>query len=95
MVEENKIKPRKQRISGITMIIILTILLSSSYYFGIIEGKNNARVELCKEIGGFYGYNEKTNEKGCFNATILEIENNYNLNDVYKNPGNTQKEGID
>lgn len=76
MAEET---PRNPRISGITTIIIITLLLSSSYYFGIVEGKNNGKIELCESMGGFYGFDDKTDIKGCFNTSLLESKPNYDF----------------
>ena len=68
MTDEKTKKP----ISKWVMIIILTAMLFTSYYLGIVEGNNNGKIELCKDMGGVYAVNTDTKTKMCYNSSVVD-----------------------
>ena len=62
----------KKRPSKWMLILLFAVMLSTAYYLGVVEGKVNGKIELCEDIGGFYGVDIQKDTKTCFNATILD-----------------------
>ena len=52
----------KKKISGITIIIVLAMLLFASYFVGLHDGRNQGKEQLCEDMGGWLGLNKESND---------------------------------
>lgn len=66
---------QKKEMSKVTMVIILGVMLFTSYFIGIYDGKLQGKEEMCEIQGGWLGMNTQTKEIGCFNFTYSDVLN--------------------